>query len=156
MGDTWWVITICPCVNIFSLMGGVTEADVVFPTDQGRCFVKFFALEWHLVEVAVAHLRSQCSMETILKNSQWQCSNLRPRGKNVWNYIISISGWRGISSTCSQLSTEFNHFYFRFCILLIGISVEKLFSTFNQSWSWKHQANSFIITFQTLFFSGHR
>jgi hypothetical protein len=33
MGDTWWVIIICPCVNVFSLMGGVTEADVGFPTD---------------------------------------------------------------------------------------------------------------------------
>ena len=32
MGDTWWVIIICPCVNVFSLMGGVTEADVGFPT----------------------------------------------------------------------------------------------------------------------------
>jgi hypothetical protein len=32
MGDTWWVIIICPCVNGFSLMGGVTEADVGFPT----------------------------------------------------------------------------------------------------------------------------
>jgi hypothetical protein len=32
MGDTWWVINICPCVNVFSLMGGVTEADVGFPT----------------------------------------------------------------------------------------------------------------------------
>jgi hypothetical protein len=31
MGDTWWVIIICPCVNVFSLMGGVTEADVGFP-----------------------------------------------------------------------------------------------------------------------------
>jgi hypothetical protein len=37
MGDTWWVIIICPCVNVFSLMGGVTEADVDFPT--GRCAV---------------------------------------------------------------------------------------------------------------------
>ena len=34
MGDTWWVIIICPCVNVFSLMGGVTEADVGFPTDR--------------------------------------------------------------------------------------------------------------------------
>ena len=33
MGDTWWVIIICPCVNVFSLMGGVTEADVGFPTE---------------------------------------------------------------------------------------------------------------------------
>ena len=33
MGDTWWVIIICPCVNVFSLTGGVTEADVGFPTD---------------------------------------------------------------------------------------------------------------------------
>jgi hypothetical protein len=33
MGDTWWVIIICPCVNVFS-MGGVTEADVGFPTVQ--------------------------------------------------------------------------------------------------------------------------
>jgi hypothetical protein len=32
MGDTWWVIIICLCVNVFSLMGGVTEADVGFPT----------------------------------------------------------------------------------------------------------------------------
>ena len=32
MGDTWWVIIICPCVNVFSLTGGVTEADVGFPT----------------------------------------------------------------------------------------------------------------------------
>jgi hypothetical protein len=32
MGDTWWVIIICPCVHVFSLMGGVTEADVGFPT----------------------------------------------------------------------------------------------------------------------------
>jgi hypothetical protein len=32
MGDTWWVIIICPCVTVFSLMGGVTEADVGFPT----------------------------------------------------------------------------------------------------------------------------
>jgi hypothetical protein len=32
MGDTWWVIIICPCINVFSLMGGVTEADVGFPT----------------------------------------------------------------------------------------------------------------------------
>jgi hypothetical protein len=32
MGDTWWVIIICPCVNVFSIMGGVTEADVGFPT----------------------------------------------------------------------------------------------------------------------------
>ena len=34
MGDTWWVIIICPCVNVFSLMGGVTEADVGFPTEM--------------------------------------------------------------------------------------------------------------------------
>jgi hypothetical protein len=33
MGDTWWVIIICPCVNVFSLMGGVTEADVGFLTN---------------------------------------------------------------------------------------------------------------------------
>ena len=33
MGDTWWVIIICPCVNVFSLTGGVTEADVGFPTE---------------------------------------------------------------------------------------------------------------------------
>jgi hypothetical protein len=32
MGDIWWVIIICPCVNVFTLMGGVTEADVGFPT----------------------------------------------------------------------------------------------------------------------------
>ena len=32
MGDTWWVIIICPCVNVFSLTGRVTEADVGFPT----------------------------------------------------------------------------------------------------------------------------
>jgi hypothetical protein len=32
MGDTWWVIIICPCVNVFSLTGGVTEADLGFPT----------------------------------------------------------------------------------------------------------------------------
>jgi hypothetical protein len=32
MGDTWWVVIICPCVNVFSPMGGVTEADVGFPT----------------------------------------------------------------------------------------------------------------------------
>jgi hypothetical protein len=32
MGDTWWVIIICPCVNVFNLMGGVTEADVGFST----------------------------------------------------------------------------------------------------------------------------
>ena len=32
MGDTWWVIIICPYVNVFSLMGGATEADVGFPT----------------------------------------------------------------------------------------------------------------------------
>jgi hypothetical protein len=36
MGDTWWVIIICPCVNVFSLMGGVTEADVGFPTVTPR------------------------------------------------------------------------------------------------------------------------
>jgi hypothetical protein len=36
MGDTWWVIIICPCVNVFSLMGGVTEADVGFPTVAGK------------------------------------------------------------------------------------------------------------------------
>jgi hypothetical protein len=34
VGDTWWVIIICPCVNVFSLMGGVTEADVGFPTER--------------------------------------------------------------------------------------------------------------------------
>jgi hypothetical protein len=34
MGDTLWVIIICPCVNVFSLMGGVTEADVGFPTER--------------------------------------------------------------------------------------------------------------------------
>jgi hypothetical protein len=34
MGDTWWVIIICPCVNVFSLMGGVTEADIGFPTEK--------------------------------------------------------------------------------------------------------------------------
>ena len=33
MGDTWWDIIICPCVNVFSLTGGVTESDVGFPTD---------------------------------------------------------------------------------------------------------------------------
>ena len=38
MGDTWWVIIICPCVNVFSLMGGVTEADVGFPTGDGTNF----------------------------------------------------------------------------------------------------------------------
>jgi hypothetical protein len=40
MGDTWWVIIICPCVNVFSLMGGVTEADVGFPT-VNHTFVTF-------------------------------------------------------------------------------------------------------------------
>ena len=32
MDDTWWVIIIYPCVNVFNLMGRVTEADVGFPT----------------------------------------------------------------------------------------------------------------------------
>jgi hypothetical protein len=32
MGDTWWIIIICPSVNVFGLIGGVTEADVGFPT----------------------------------------------------------------------------------------------------------------------------
>jgi hypothetical protein len=36
MGDIWWVIIICPCVNVFSLMGGVTEADVGFPTGYDK------------------------------------------------------------------------------------------------------------------------
>ena len=34
MGDIWWVI-ICSSVNVFSLMGGGTEADVGFPTCSG-------------------------------------------------------------------------------------------------------------------------
>ena len=32
MGDTWWVIIMCLGANVFSLMGGDTEADVGFPT----------------------------------------------------------------------------------------------------------------------------
>jgi hypothetical protein len=36
MGDIWWVIIICPCVNVFSLIGGVTETDVGFPTVKVR------------------------------------------------------------------------------------------------------------------------
>ena len=35
MGDIWWVIIICSSVNVFSLMGGGTEADVGFPTCSG-------------------------------------------------------------------------------------------------------------------------
>jgi hypothetical protein len=42
MGDTWWVIIICPWVNVFSLMGGVTEADVGFPTEQSLTPTDFF------------------------------------------------------------------------------------------------------------------
>ena len=35
MGDIWWVIIISSSVNVFSLMGGGTEADVGFPTCSG-------------------------------------------------------------------------------------------------------------------------
>jgi hypothetical protein len=55
MGDTWWVIIICPCVNVFSLMGGVTEADVGFQTEyvlfggeQYGCFPAAQILAKHL------------------------------------------------------------------------------------------------------------
>jgi hypothetical protein len=45
MGDTWWVIIICPCVNVFSLMGGVTEADVGFPTDYIKHLISMFVYD---------------------------------------------------------------------------------------------------------------
>ena len=45
MGHTWWVIIIFPCVNVFSLTGGVTEADVGLPTESSLLLSDHYSLQ---------------------------------------------------------------------------------------------------------------
>jgi hypothetical protein len=54
MGDTWWAIIICPCVNVFSrtLWEGILSLSVIFLLDFGTVptvwYFLFFSLYYDL------------------------------------------------------------------------------------------------------------
>ena len=75
--------------------------------------IKKFQSFYCLAEVAVATLRPQCSIDNYVRTAS---GSDQISDQKVNMFEMTLSGWWGISSTLSQLSTEFNHF-FRFSIL---------------------------------------
>jgi hypothetical protein len=57
----------------------------------------------------------------------WRTASVQISDQEVKMFEMTLSGSWGISSTCSQLSTEFNHFYFRFNILSLWSGLPVLF-----------------------------
>jgi hypothetical protein len=73
MGDIWWVIIISWSVNVFSLLGGGTEADVGFPTCSGDTQpYTYDEYQWHLFpEVFVFVVANNIWQEIIEAKNNW-------------------------------------------------------------------------------------